>query len=217
MILKKFLIAGGNSTLIAWDCPKRQRSEIIKKYLGEVEQVGFAEKSSEISCLRMMGNELCINGTLALASQLGRRGILLTSGTNKPVSFENKSGITSIEIPLNFRKEENIILFEGIGFICSEKPIPFIKKLLIDLAEKYSLPAFGLLIRQKNRIKPFVYVKNTDSLFEETACGSGSITCSILTGYSKIIQPTGQSITVQQKDGLFNVKAKVVKIGGSYD
>lgn len=217
MILKKFLIAGGNSTLIAWNCPKRQKSKIIKKYLGEVEQIGFAEKSNNITTLKMMGGELCINSTLALASEIGKQGILLTSGVKEPVVFENKLGITSIKIPLNFRREENIVLFEGIGFICSEKPIPFTQELLTDLVKRYSLPAFGVLIRGKNKIRPFVYVKSTDSLFEETACGSGSIACSILTGYSKIIQPTGKSIAIRQKGNLFIVSAKVVKIGESYD
>ncbi|MBI2086085.1 hypothetical protein HYT74_01965 [Candidatus Daviesbacteria bacterium] len=35
---QKLTIAGGNSTLLVWNCPQIQRSEIINRYLGEVEQ-----------------------------------------------------------------------------------------------------------------------------------------------------------------------------------
>lgn len=69
---QKFLIAGGNSTLLVWGCPVWKKSQVIKKYLGEVEQVGFIENANGISSLEMMGGELCINATLALASKLGQ-------------------------------------------------------------------------------------------------------------------------------------------------
>ncbi|MDD5147705.1 MAG: hypothetical protein PHV63_04130 [Candidatus Daviesbacteria bacterium] len=60
-------------------------------------------------------------------------------------------------------------------------------------------------------------MKATNSLFEETACGSGSIACSLTTGFNNIIQPTGETIFVKFKGTKFTVGAKVDKIGESYE
>ena len=217
MKIQKFTIAGGNPTLLVWGCPQLQKNQYIKKYLGEVEQIGFVENSNGITILKMMGDELCINATLALASQLGSQNILLTSGINKLINIQNDQETTFLKIPLTFKRISNKVLFEGIGFICTDRSIIPTKKMLVTLADKNSKPAFGLIRYQKNKIRPYVYVKRTNSLVEETACGSGSIACSIVTGYSEIIHPTGQSILVRQRDDIFIVGAKVVKIGESYE
>lgn len=216
MILKKFLIAGGNSTLLAWNCPPMQKDMIVRKYLGQVEQVGFiAEK--KFPKLIMMGNELCINSTLALASQLSKSGLLKTSGITKPIYYENNGNNTSIELALPFEKKENIILFSGIGFLCSDKVFNVSKEYLSNLVIQFNLPAFGVVFYQGNKITPYVYVRETDSLFKETACGSGSIACSLVTDYEEIIQPTGEIIYVKTYGNKFTVGAKVVKIGESYE
>ena len=65
MIIKKILIAGGNSTALVYNCSEKQRKKISRELLKNVEQVGFISKNKLI----MMGDELCINGTLAFASQ----------------------------------------------------------------------------------------------------------------------------------------------------
>jgi len=90
IILRKFLIASGNSTLLVWNCPRAQkRKEIIKKYLGRVEQIGFVSENNGTPKLEMMGNELCINGTSALASTLGTKGKLFTSELPFPIEYSN--------------------------------------------------------------------------------------------------------------------------------
>lgn len=218
MKLSKFLIAGGNFTLLVWNCPQNLKNKIIKKYLGQFEQVGFVEQSkTELPKLIMMGNELCINSTLSLASQLSNYGSLITNGITKPIKYENKNRNTYIELDLSFKKTKNIVLLPGIGFLCTKNKPKTSKNYLSKLAEKYDLPAFGIVFYRKNKIIPYVYVKGTNSLFEETACGSGSIACSLVTGLEKIIQPTGETISVKTYGNKFTVGAKVVKIGESYD
>ncbi len=132
--------------------PTVKRKEIAKKYLEEVEQVGFISNNK----LTMIGGELCINATLAF----------------------NYKGLkrTQIEIPLKYKKQDNIILFKGIGFICidKKKKQKITKKFLEKLTKKYNLPAFGAIIYKKNKITPYVYVKKVNSFVKETACGSGS-------------------------------------------
>lgn len=218
MNMKGYLIAGGNSTLLIWSCPINLKDKIIIKYLGKFEQVGFVEKSKDgLPKLVMMGNELCINSTLSLASQLSNSGLLLTSWTTKPIRYTNINENTYIELALPFKKIKNIILLPGIGFICSSSKLKITKSFLSKLATKYDLPAFGIVFYKKNKIIPYVYVKTTDSLFKETACGSGSIACALITGLESIIQPTGETISVKIKGGKFTVGAKVVKIGESYE
>ena len=70
MIVKKFLIAGGNSTALVYDCPVADRDKTSKKLLKSVEQVGFVSTEATLPKMIMMGGELCINATLAFASTL---------------------------------------------------------------------------------------------------------------------------------------------------
>lgn len=208
---QKFLIASGNSTLLVWDYPSWERKQIIERYLGEVEHLGFVSVKNGLPKLTMMGNELCVNATLAFASQCSNKGKLITSGINEPVAYQNLKNKTFIKIPLSYKQIENIVIFSGIGFIYLNERENF-KKLLPKLCKKYKLPAFGAILFNRNRLEPYVYVQETKSLCKETACGSGSIAFNILTGLKKITQPTGQVIRVQQSGSGFTVSAKVVKI-----
>ncbi len=212
MKLKKFLIAGGNSTLLVWGCSPREKNKIIKRYLGDVEQIGFVEVKNGLPFLNMMGSELCVNGTIALASALGKKGKLFTSGIENPVSYRNDMQATSIELTLNYKKLKNIVLLEGIGYIHLKNEVKNPKEFLKDLSTKYQLPAFGIIYFHGNKIFPFVYVKATSSLFEETACGSGSIALSILKNVKTIIQPTGKTIEVNRNVDSFILTAQVTNL-----
>ena len=123
MIVKKFLIAGGNSTSLVYDCFIVDRNKISKKLLKEVEQVGFVSTKATLPKLTMMGGELCINATLAFASTLNKNGKLTTIGLKNPIPYFNKNGSTSIQIPFKFKQNKNIILLNGIDlfFITQKK------------------------------------------------------------------------------------------------
>ena len=212
MKIKKFLIANGNSTLLVWRCPPNGKGKIIKKYLGEVEQIGFVETKNRLPFLNMMGGELCINGTIALSSSCGSKGTLFTSGLNKPILYRNEGIDTSIRLIIDYQKINNIVLLEGIGYVYLKNREKNPKKFLKNLCLKCNLPACGIIYARNNKIFPFVYVKGTNSLFEETACGSGSIAFSILTKKQNIIQPTGKSIRVEKFKNIFCVSAEVTKL-----
>jgi hypothetical protein len=163
----------------------------------------------------MMGGELCVNATLAFASQLFDSGELITSGVEGKIKYENRNGITKISIPLKYEKLKNVILFEGIGFICIAKNenVRIDKKFLFDFCNKYKLSAFGAIVYEGNRIDPYVYVKEVDSFVRETACGSGSIAFSLFSGYREIIQPTKKVIEVRRvSDKNIEVISKVCEI-----
>lgn len=212
MKFKKLLIAGGNSTLLVWECSLREKSTIINKYLGKVEQIGFVEIKNKLPLLNMMGGELCINGTIALASLCGEKGKLFTSGLQNSIFYKNVDRKTSIKLNINYKKLNNTVLLEGIGYIYLKNKIKDPKKLLAQLCIQYNFPAFGILYFLDNKIEPIVYVEQTNSLFEETACGSGSIAFSILTKKQNIIQPTGKEIRVEKYENIFCVSAEVAKL-----
>lgn len=212
MKLKLLLTAKGNPSLLVWNCPEAKKELLIKRYLGkEAEQIGFVN-DGKIPRLNMMGGELCINSTLALAGYLGGSGQLQVSGVSGKVSYTNQKNKTLIELPLEFIQKDKIILFEGIGFICKNQGSQPNKKGLVNLSKKYNLPAFGVILYKANQSTPYVYVRNTDSLVAETACGSGSVALSIVTGFKNIGQPNGGSITVKKGGNKFQITAKVKEI-----
>lgn len=65
----------------------------------------------------------------------------------------------------------------------------------------------GIILLEKNneklKIFPIIWVKTIDTLFYETACGSGSLAAAIYKNYTEnissfeILQPSGYSINVK--------------------
>jgi hypothetical protein len=211
MNVKKFLIAGGNLTALVYDCHVVDRDKTAKKLLNDVEQVGFVSTKATFPKLTMMGGELCINATLAFASTLDKNGELTTSGLKDPIPYSNKNELTTIKIPFKIKKNENVILLDGIGFILYDiKEKSEIKKSeLSDLSKKYSLPAFGGIIYNKNKIIPYVYVAGVNSFVKETACGSGSVAFNAFSGIKNVIQPTEKIISIKKRADFFDISAKV--------
>lgn len=215
MKIRKFLVAGGNSTAIVWNCDLENRSKVVKELLNEVEQVGFVNDHSEsFPSFTMMGNELSINGTIAFAFTLGGDGRLKASGVSEIVEYSNEGSITKISLPLKPILDDNRVLLEGIGYMvipASGKRTPA-KEELLSMCKAYDLPAFGLIVLEGNKITPYVYVKETNSLVEESACGSGSVAASIVSGEKTITQPTGEDITVNTAENFVAIEAKVNEI-----
>lgn len=214
MKIRKFLIAEGNATALVFDCPDSERINTSKNLLKSVEQVGFIE-DTEPPELTMMGGELCINGTIALASTLQKAGQLKTSGLQQVIDYENNGAVTTLNLTIPYKLEGDEVLFNGIGYIVSQdliEKIPTKKELLLK-CQSHNLPAYGYIQLKDNKITPYIYVQSVDSLVEETACGSGSIAASIASGISEIIQPTGKSIIVKlDNDNRATISAVVQEI-----
>ena len=208
------MIAEGNATALVFDCPDSERINTSKNLLKSVEQVGFIE-DTEPPELTMMGGELCINGTIALASTLQKAGQLKTSGLQQVIDYENNGAVTTLNLTIPYKLEGDEVLFNGIGYIVSQdliEKIPTKKELLLK-CQSHNLPAYGYIQLKDNKITPYIYVQSVDSLVEETACGSGSIAASIASGISEIIQPTGKSIIVKlDNDNRATISAVVQEI-----
>jgi hypothetical protein len=210
MHIEKFLIAGGNPTLLIWGCPEDKQVSLSKQYLesGDAEQVGFISHENGVMYLTMMGNELCINASLALASVSGAGGSFFTRGIDYLVSY-TKNEWTTIDLRLPFKHDGNTVLFDGIGFSCYNHKVTVSKEKVIELAKHFNLPAFGIITCINNKITPYVYVVDTGLLIGESACGSGSIAASVIFGFDDIIQPSGETIRIKRKGNVFTVSAQV--------
>jgi hypothetical protein len=215
--MRKFLIAGGNTTALVWNCPPENRVAFAKQYLQEVEQVGFVYSEQGVPKLMMMGEELCVDALLALAAASpDSKGTLLAYSIQGPISYARLDPDIGITLKLPFtRPQDDTVLFDRMGYLVTEtRKHPRISKgLAADLARTYKLPAFGI-IRHDNQqeILLHVYVAETDSFVEETCSGSGSIATSIVTGWERIIQPTGYVIAVHRTPTHVTVEANVMPV-----
>ena len=147
-------IAGGNSTALVSNCPRELKNQVSKELLKKVEQVDFISSKNGIPKLELMGGELCINGTLAFASQLeNKQGKIFTSGITEGIDYENSGEKTKIKIPLDYQRFDKVILFGGIGFICINKKDgeKTSKEFLLEMSNKYNKPAFGVIIYNQNK------------------------------------------------------------------
>lgn len=228
--MERYLIAKGNTTLLVKAGQKNQNyldiaQKAIDNYVAE--QVGFYNKNTKYPSLKMMGDELCVNATLAYAKKLGGHGYLKTSGIKNPIKFWQDGDETYIKLPINpkevlpqqlglFQTLENlgkIISLGSIAYLCTEKLLVPRADLLRLLCNRSGLAAFGLALIQGDALTPIVYVKKTDTCVSETACGSGSIAAAIFSGRNRIRQTTGLKIIVMENaDKTFTVGAKVDKI-----
>jgi hypothetical protein len=214
MIIKKLLIAGGNSTALVYDCPISDRKNISRELLKEVEQVGFITKTAAFPEITMMGGELCVNATIAFASTLDPGGKIRIHGLDKAISYLNDKGLSTIHIPIKFEQNGNVVLLEGIGYVLySLKEKSEIRKSDLSIYQKkHNLPAFGGIIYDENRIMPFIYVAGVNSFIKETACGSGSLAYNIYTGIKEVIQPTGRTISIDKQADFFSISAEVMNL-----
>lgn len=204
-----FTIAGGNKTCLVWDCPKDKQEVLVKEILRGVDQVGFVLDGIPPRLI-MMGDELCVNAILALASTMtSPRGVIYASGVQKEIQYQHTEGGTRITFDLSYQIKGDIVLFEGIGFQCGTLDIEPTREEFQQLAMQHKVPAFGIIEYDEKQIYPSIYVEKTNSLMRESACGSGSMAAHLVTGICHVVQPTGKTILVEHTDNTFTVQATV--------
>lgn len=227
----KFTPGGNDTALVIDNNYSKTDKKIINDYIlgfdKSIEQVGFIR--NDIYQLDMAGGEFCGNATRSATMYYlnGKQGkikikindYLLDSGIDE-------EGNCYTEIPLIKNKTQLIELdkniyqvkLDGIVFILIENDLSKkllkskknIKKYSMSLINKYKLTKYkasGVIYIEEDKcinIKPIVYVKDINTCFSETACGSGTAAVGILkSSLSKesleleIIQPSGKIIKVK--------------------
>lgn len=192
----------------------------------EIEQCCFVKRPKDplaIARVEMFGGEFCGNAVRSVLSLITDnqdcQGLIEVSGVDRPLEFLTKNGVIEIEMPLpankeviKLIKEGMIVQLNGITQIVVidpevqniQSPREMLKRLL--KSKKYNLteqPAVGVSYYDtKTSSAQFcVWVRNVNTMFDETACGSG--TCAIgltLATINKentaviVTQPSGETI-----------------------
>ena len=211
-------IAGGNETVIETIDGKinyAERAKELFSLIAGAEQVGFADLKEKR--FRMMGGEFCGNATRAAA-------VLFADFKSSTIKFKTSGfdGIVDTDVKKiseslwevrstfpNYKYtiakdtwREQPISIVGLGGIThivikqkSTKDAVLVSRQIITRFAP-DAAACGVIWLDEDRIRPIVYVKEVDTLFDETACGSGSMAVALTTEIKRVVQPTGKIIEV---------------------
>lgn len=193
----------------------------------EVEQCCFVAgpKDPRAVCrVEMLGGEFCGNATRTVAWLVagGRdyEGLIEVSGVDRPLNFSVKDGIVGVEMPLpkdgelvREVPEGSLVALDGISQLVVTDPEKrrsrSARELLSTLLteNKYGLadlPAVGVSYfdKQTGKADFCVWVNAVDTIFDETACGSGTSAIGIAVSKQQgasatleVVQPSGEAIT----------------------
>lgn len=198
----------------------------------EVEQVGFLSKTKKRLEMAGGELCLNATRCAILEYLKGKEGVMeiSVSGYNKKIIgkiYSNKM----VEIEFNIEKELKNLVEIKEGFLCvklngiviaildEEKSKEYVLKLnkneekakqcIKQIMKKMNFKekAIGVILLEnyngQTKINPIVWVKSIDTLYYETACGSGSLGTAIYNfiknnqNKNKFIQPSGYSIEVE--------------------
>ncbi len=207
---------------------KKNINDAIMAKHSNVEQVGFIDLNQKPE-LQMAGGEFCGNATRSAANCYleGKKGniqiiVNKTDIINAGIYNDGKSWC---EIPLYYGEDAILLKESGIYLVKMKGMVTIVIK--PEVAEKYlsdksMLKQYGMdfirhykleeneavgvmfceYLDSKIKINPIVWVKAINTLFYETACGSGTTaTCMVEAYESKkskkidVIQPSGLVIT----------------------
>jgi len=174
--------------------------------------------------LEMAGGEFCGNASAAAAVLLTNKSTEPTvrysvsgfegSVVAKIVSVDSdKYRVRTSFNTMNYKIEKieyegrqlSIVDMKGITHILIKSTFPATNyeatlRKLVDRLNLQACEAVGVIWykqqSEKVKINPVVWVKKVDTLYYESACGSGAIAASLVTGSRKIFQPTGECISV---------------------
>lgn len=191
--------------------------------------------------LQMAGGEFCANASAAtaviLANELGESTIRYTvSGFDGDVAAEvmslsdNVYRVRTSFIGMKYEVERlmyegvwiDIVDMKGIIHVLIDGAFPAsnyesVQRTIVNALKLRSRGAVGVIWYSqqdgKVQINPVVWVRDVDTLYYESACGSGSIAVALCTGLSTILQPTGECIRVSIEDESLTVESEVTSIG----
>ena len=183
---------GGNITaIVQGKFAKRIKLKITKnisKNNSTIEQVGFwtnAKNKNFDARLEMAGGEFCGNALRSLGAILAFRNknnlcIVESSGLKIKIKSSTKSSSVSLKLDL-LKYENNIYSMPGIKYFLSKRIFTKLTaKKVLNKNKLLENKAAGVISYKtigvnKYEINPIVWVKDTTTLYEETACGSGTL------------------------------------------
>ena len=195
----------------------------------EVEQCCFVtlpKNNEAVARVEMFGGEFCGNATRSVIQLITEgkdyQGMIEVSGVDRPLNFNVSNGVIAVEMPLPLDgnlatqvAEGTLVQLDGIAqLVVTDATIQQSRtprELLNDLLEQNSYglaeqPAVGVTYydRDTKNAEFGVWVKEVNTVFDETACGSGTCAIGVASALDtkqnqkiEVIQPSGESITTE--------------------
>lgn len=224
---------GNDTALVAGIEPDPNRRKLINDAImrqnPNVEQVGFIQHDLSNPRLLMAGGEFCGNATRSTAWKIlnGKTGEVLIRVSG--VRSKLKAGVDVLgnawaQMPvyanpnkITFLENGGVIVpMEGITHAVVTDTYPNVSpeelkqialKILEDLELTKSVAAAGVMFvsptKSGVKLRPVVFVRDVDTLFYETACGSGTTAIGLIEALRQkksvsfpVIQPTGTPIII---------------------
>jgi diaminopimelate epimerase/ribosomal protein S18 acetylase RimI-like enzyme len=192
----------------------------------EIEQCCFVTRANSpeaVARVEMFGGEFCGNAMRSVAWLVTKgqdySGLIEVSGVNRPLAFSVERGDVVVEMPLPEtceRKlvqpidEGSLVQLDGTTQLVVTEPMngQTPRQLLATLlgSNKYRLtgqPSVGVSYydRTSGKAEFCVWVKEVDTIFDETACGSGTCAIGVASATKakgsislSVVQPSGESI-----------------------
>ncbi len=195
-----------------------------------IEQVGFLEKPQGEAFVRlqMMGGEFCGNASISAAALMAQKGgidsgdiTLEVSGADAPLCVkvqklgENKFlGTVAMPLPVGIETAQlgavklPVVRFPGISHVICDTSLSVsdAEANIRSWCEALNVDALGLMFLDGNALKPYVYVRSTDTAVWESSCASGSTACA---AYLAAKAGASQTVALQNPCGELRIKAEL--------
>jgi len=213
----KLYSASGNPTALVYGKPDAELAKQILRDDPRAEQVGFLSCDDEFS-LTMAGGEFCGNALRCAAFEFlnGAPGILSisSSGTDEflscGVSSDDEDGnpVVWAKMPKALGVERTdfgfLVRFSGIVHALTGEEYTKNPEELLNLLKnnEKDAAAIGIISIKDDTMYPVVWVRDIDTLYHESACGSGCAACAYAFEKSvRLRQPSGKYLSAQYADG----------------
>ncbi len=210
--------AGNVTLLVLTPVEPARRSAVARSLLRRCggEQVGFVTppRLGGTCRLEMMGGEFCGNALRCLGrwwadAHPEETGTVYgeISGCDRPLSLWPEGNGVRAELPLPEHLSEwegmPVAVFPGIVHALRTGPIlseAEAARLTAGLCERYAAPAAGVMTLGEDRrsMIPAVYVRDTDTLYFESSCASGSAAAAAILSRET---PEGESVWPLRQPG----------------
>ncbi|MDR0846763.1 MAG: hypothetical protein LBN08_04560 [Lactobacillales bacterium] len=220
--------SGNDTALVTGFSASQNRHEINDEILASnpnIEQVGFI--SSDSYKLEMAGAEFCANATRAaiyhyLKGEEAEIEIITAAGLLRGGIGEKGDTYLEVTMPKAEKIDDKItkVTLDGIThLVVKDIPRDFEIKDLIDKYIPEDVEAKGVMFTNFARVEPIVWVRDIDTIFRETACGSGTIATLVASGKQELElrQPSDLILKVQIINDKIRLSGPVEKLGEEVD
>lgn len=224
---------GNITAIVETPCERSEQSRIAGLIMTAdttVEQVGFLEKPTGAAAVRlqMMGGEFCGNASISAAALTAQKSDIADGDITLEVSGADESlcvkvqklgedkflGTVAMPLPVGIEAAQfgeltlPVVRFSGISHVICDGALSVsdAEASIRSWCEKLNAGALGLMFLDGSTLRPYVYVRSTDTAVWESSCASGSTACA---AYLAARSGKSQTVALQNPCGMLSVRAEL--------